>query len=75
MVSNLLLYPYSLIPPLHLRKGGMTVIVAHNVGIEQFAVFARHVKGRMPEKFLKGESVAATIQQVFLGEGMTEKVD
>ena len=62
--ATILFHPNPPIPALHLCKGRMTVIVAHNIGVEQFAVFARHVKGGVSEKLLKGEGIAVTIEKM-----------
>ena len=60
---------------LDLRQRGMAVIVAENVGVEQFTVFARHFQRGMTEQLLKRESVSITIKQIFPRKGMTEKMN
>ena len=42
---------------LDLRQRGMAVIVAENVSVEQFTVFARHFQRGMAEQLLERESV------------------
>ena len=53
----------------------MQVIVLSYITIEHPAIVLCHIQGAMSHQLLEGERIAATIQQILTGEGMTELVD
>ena len=60
---------------LELGQGGNAVKVPCYVSIVNRAVMLCHLKGGVPQQFLKGEGVAAAIDKILAGEGMAKHMN
>lgn len=60
---------------LKLSKRGNAVKVPCYVLVVDSTVMFCHLKGGVPQQFLKGKGVAAAIDKILAGEGMPESVD
>lgn len=50
-------------------------MVLDDVIIEDVAVVASHLQCRVPHDLLKGERIAAAIDQIFTSKGVSERMD
>ena len=53
----------------------MEIVILADVAIEHPAIMLCHIQGAMSHQLLESERIAATIQQILTGEGVTELVD
>lgn len=75
LLSPSCVHPYSCAIGFELCQRGEVVVILGQVRVEDRAIVFRHGKGAMPQELLQSKGVAATINQILSGKGVSEQMD